>query len=141
VKPVSRRGALLASVAAALASVPVAAKVPHRAGPSPDAELIRLCEELIRLDERYCEIVDAAAPSLTEADDDRVNALVQPITDSILTLKNKILPMRATTLAGVAARARAYHAACWDNIAGYYASIDEDAIAALVRDLIATPAS
>jgi hypothetical protein len=97
------RRAILAGTAALAASAASAAAPAALAAPSPDARLIALCAEFDRLERRIGDLFDG--PGAID-DDAARDAAVTPIFAQQAALLPEILTLRATTLEGLAARAR-----------------------------------
>lgn len=137
-----RRAALGLFGAALLAAAPVRAAAspgafaPLPVAPSPDAELIRLCDAFNALEAK----VKAAyyGPDWIEDDRERDDFL-DPIRDAQEELLRQIVLIRATTVQGIVARAVMYTTwdeefpRRWDEIGGW----DDGMVYALVRDAAA----
>ena len=132
--PVARRRLLATAAGLAAALAPAAALA---AASSPDAELIRLCGEFERAaTPHHGPYSEGATP--IEDDNERAEAIA-PLSDAQDELLDRICTLRATTLAGIKARAKTLvlfvpdKAECADEEGGY---VDERMIAALLRDLV-----
>ena len=132
--PVARRRLLATAAGLAAALAPAAALA---AASSPDAELIRLCGEFDALQRRILALYPEGATPI-EDDNERAEAIA-PLSDAQDELLDRICALRATTPAGIKARAKTLvlfvpdKAECADDEGGY---VDERMIAALLRDLV-----
>jgi hypothetical protein len=131
-KAPSRR-ALLGGTAALLAGTVVAATTSAgTAAATPDAELIALCAEIDRLEDKIDSFTIKGA---TLKEEEAQDLLAQPFADEQEPLIFQLCDMPATTIEGIRARARTLvkWAPDWENKSSGY---DSAMISALLRDLI-----
>ena len=102
--------------------------------PDGDAELVALCAEIATLEVQINAIVNVCQT----IEEEEADVVADPLRDSQKEMIERICAMRATTLAEVAARARALIA--WaPDYSGKVGSdyLDEKMLGALLRDLTA----
>ncbi len=124
-----RRAALGLFGAALLAPAPAAGH--------PDAELLRFCAEFLSL-ETLVEAANSDGPSGIEDDDERAQVLA-PVHARQGEILDQIVPIRATTVQGVKARAVMFATWGGDILRDWARSeyFDDRMLLALVRDVAA----